>query len=336
MNDQVLPNTSNISPERHDNYATTLKLPPFWTSKPDVWFTQVEAQFNVARITNDRKKYDHILATLPVEIINNIYDIIQNPQEQNLYNHLKETIISRLSSSEEKRLEDLLTGSQMGNRKPSEFYRNMLGIVGGSHMVSQELLLKLWKRRLPKTIFVAITASGKTNAEDLIDIADKIWESCQDPILSQVSQHSNSSPNQPTTSKIDSSLTLSTLFDKFNNLSVNLQSTLNQVLLKQQSLEMELATVKSNNLPNQSTPFSLNNCYPSCKNRSRSHSQNRSNSRSNSRSRSRFDPTNNSICYYHQLYKENAFKCGGPWCTFNKNQAHNTNLTPANHLHSKN
>ena len=33
-----------------------IKLPPFWHSKPEIWFTQVEAQFTISHITSDKSK----------------------------------------------------------------------------------------------------------------------------------------------------------------------------------------------------------------------------------------------------------------------------------------
>lgn len=302
------PNVAN------QQYVTSLKLPPFWMSKPEIWFTQVEAQFNVARILSDRKRYDHVIANLPMEIINNIYDIIVSPPDVDLYGNLKDVIITRLSSSEEKRLDDLLSGSQMGDKKPSEFYRFMLGIVGGSDMVSQATLIKLWKRRLPKTIYIAITASGKTEIKDIIEIADKIWESCQSNVVS--SFQSNISPvNLPTTVSTTSFIELS---NKFNTFSTDFQVLLNQILLKQNTLVSQIATLQGNSQQSRPSSFTSHQCS-SCQNRPRNRS------RSPSGNRHKFDPSNNAVCYYHQVWKTKAFKCGGPWCTFSSIPLYNNN-----------
>ncbi|KAJ8912690.1 hypothetical protein NQ315_012244 [Exocentrus adspersus] len=144
---------------------------------------QVEAQFSINKIKNDRTKYDYVVSALPLEVIAKVYDVIENLPQSNLYENLKETILTRLTASEEQRLEALLSGSELGDRKPSDFFRDMSINAGGSGVVSNELLIKLWKRRLPKTIIVAITASGKTQVNDILDIADKIWETCQDRII---------------------------------------------------------------------------------------------------------------------------------------------------------
>jgi hypothetical protein len=44
--------------------AVSFKLPPFWTSQPQVWFQQAEAQFTIRKISTDETKYAYIVAAL--------------------------------------------------------------------------------------------------------------------------------------------------------------------------------------------------------------------------------------------------------------------------------
>ena len=55
----------NAAAENHN--AVTLKLPPFWTSQPRVWFQQVEAQFALRHVTADDTKYYYVVAALDQE-----------------------------------------------------------------------------------------------------------------------------------------------------------------------------------------------------------------------------------------------------------------------------
>lgn len=166
------PDVSNQSIEK-----LSIKLPLFWSAKPDIWFMQIEAQFSLSKITSDKTKYNLVITSLPHEVIATIYDVIIKPPQIDLYENLKKILISRLSCSEEKRLDDLLLTSELGDQKPSDFYRSMLATVGGTQMVSSELLLKLWQRKLPQTIAIALVASGKNDLDAILTIADKIWES---------------------------------------------------------------------------------------------------------------------------------------------------------------
>lgn len=286
---------------------SSLKLPPFWTPNPEIWFTQVESQFALSRITSDKTKYNYIISNLPFNIISTIYDVITNPPQENLYKILKETIISRLTLSEEKRLDELLSNSELGDRKPSEFYREMLGMVGGSQMVSQDLLIKLWKRRLPKTILVAITASGKDTLYDILDLADKIWETYKPVNISSIHDFppftfNNSGSQVKPDSSLDSITELTKAFSEF---SINCSRLLQTISDKQNFLESQINSLQS---PGPSHCFSTINesTCDFCRhgNRSRSKSPNRSQQSVN----------NLKICYYHKKFQKNAIRCGGPWC----------------------
>ena len=47
--------------------AVSLKLPTLWTSQPEVWFTQAQAQFNLQGISTSDTKYFYVLAALDQE-----------------------------------------------------------------------------------------------------------------------------------------------------------------------------------------------------------------------------------------------------------------------------
>ena len=276
----------------------SLRLPQFWVSQPEIWFTQVEAQFSILRISLDRTKYNLILSNLPLEIISKIYDIITNPPEKDLYNNLKDTLIKRLSLSEEGRLEELLSGSELGDSKPSDFYRHMLNIVGGSQVVSSDLLIKLWQRRLPKTILVALTASGKKSVQDLLDIADKIWETYSPSVHSNtISSVRNEHCLQP----LSSNQTIpEQLIKSFNDFSISCQNIFQNMTQKHQSLELQINSLQNQITHRSRSDFQCRSC--------------RARSRSTSQRRNTFNK--NSICWYHNRYKNKARFCSGSWCTF--------------------
>ncbi|KAH7966949.1 hypothetical protein HPB49_020867 [Dermacentor silvarum] len=44
----------------YDTWRVAVKLLPFCVDSPEVWFAQVEGQFSLPRITQDRTRYDYV------------------------------------------------------------------------------------------------------------------------------------------------------------------------------------------------------------------------------------------------------------------------------------
>ena len=66
-------------------HAVSLKLPTFWTSQPQVWFAQAEAQFNIRGITNDATRYYYVLSALDQSIAARLLDLISQPPPDDKY-----------------------------------------------------------------------------------------------------------------------------------------------------------------------------------------------------------------------------------------------------------
>lgn len=154
-----------------------VRLPSFWPNNPATWFIQAEAQFSVFKISKDETKYCLTIAALPAETCESVIDIIAEPPIANKYTTLKTTLITRHSASESKRLETLLEKVELGDRKPSALFRSMKQTAGGTF--DQEIIKKLWLRRLPQALNIALVSVGDKPTDDLISIADKIFEATE-------------------------------------------------------------------------------------------------------------------------------------------------------------
>ena len=175
------------------NISSAIKLPPFWTTRPTLWFIQVETQFRLRGISQSSTKYDYLLSSLPPESMEIVADFITNRDfEGDSYEAIKKLLILRCQDTEEKRLDSLLNKMELGDLKPSELFRNMETLAGGNSLINRSLLNKLWLNKLPASMQACIIAiEGTHQQEDIFRIADRIYDSSERHNVSSVNVNKN-------------------------------------------------------------------------------------------------------------------------------------------------
>ena len=81
---------------RVDAYA--MKIPPYWTSDPQICFVQVEAQVAARGIRSQRTMYQHVVGSLSPEIATEVRDLLLKPPETQPYDALKKMLIECTSA----------------------------------------------------------------------------------------------------------------------------------------------------------------------------------------------------------------------------------------------
>ncbi len=197
MSDPPDPSTSGVPPAPAISAVTaTLKLPPFWPADPDLWFAQVEAQFACRHITSQRSKFDQVVSSLAPEYAAEVRDLLLKPPADHPYDNLKAQLIRRTAASEQRKLQQLFTTEDLGDRKPTQLLRRMQQLLGDRPGVTDGSFLKeLFLQRLPPNVRMVLASTpDSTSLDKLAEMADKIMEVA----VPSVSAVSASTPAAPT------------------------------------------------------------------------------------------------------------------------------------------
>jgi hypothetical protein len=249
-----------------------IRLPLERPDRVSRWFALLELQFELARVHSDAAKYSAVVTNLGDQQLEVIDDILKNPPPTEWYENVKKELIRRLSDSDEARVQKLLEAQDMGDRIPSQFFRDMKKLATSS--VSDSFLLTMWKNRLPATMRAILAPAKSKDPSELTEMADQIHEARLVINAASTSRPQGTKPphgQQRQTTK---------------------ESFVDQVM----SLRKELASMK----------------IEFRRRTNASYESRRAMLRSNSRSRSLQQQQHPDWCYYHQTFGARAGKCRAP------------------------
>lgn len=156
-------------------YGVRPKLAPFWSDRPAGWFAHIEAQFALSAITQDETKYNYVVSQIDSRLSRDVEDLITNPAPLGQrYCWIKAEMIKRFSASEAQRVRQLISGEELGDRKPSVFLRHLRSLSG--NLTDETILRELFLQRLPQVVQAILTAQAELGLEKIAELADKILE----------------------------------------------------------------------------------------------------------------------------------------------------------------
>ena len=153
--------------------AVSLKLPTFWTSQPQVWFAQAEAQFQLRKITADETMYYYVVSALDQSTATRLLDLISAPPTDNKYKAVKDRLLDTFSLSRRERASRLLHVRPLGDSKPSALMDEMLALLGDHPPCL--LFEQLFLERLPEDIRAQLVDSKTADHRELARKADALW-----------------------------------------------------------------------------------------------------------------------------------------------------------------
>lgn len=258
--------------ESSDIATVNIKVPPFSPDEPEIWFALLEGQFDNFGITDDHAKYNQVITNIGMQHAKEIKDIIVKPPMTHRYEKIKSELIKRLSASHERKVKQLLTHEELGDRKPSQFLRHLQDLAGPS--VPEEFIRTIWSNRLPHSLQTVLASKPSCSLEELADLADRIQE-----VTSTTPYQVAAASSSRTSTSADHQAEIAELRNMVAQISMKLDNFMRQ--------------------PRRPTRDSRPHRRAS-----------RSQSRSSSRSRSSY--RRHPVCWYHWKFGPKAHKCQKP------------------------
>ncbi|GBM19170.1 Retrovirus-related Pol polyprotein from transposon opus, partial [Araneus ventricosus] len=161
-----------------------VQIPMFNRSDPGLWFVMCESSFALATpkaITESVTKYNYIVSHLPPDSASLIRDVLMKPDATDPYSQIKKELMNRSGESSQHEIRKLLSGEELGKRKPSELLRNMKRRAESLN-VADNLMLELFLQRLPSSVQTILAAVSELTLDKAAEIADRIIEVSPSPI----------------------------------------------------------------------------------------------------------------------------------------------------------
>lgn len=151
-----------------------LKIPSFWLDEPELWFAQLEGQFNLGGITQDSTKFAYVQAHLEANQAKEVKDVITKPPAINRYESLKKALLQRIAIPQEQQIRQLLEQEEIGDRRPSQFHRHLQSLARDA--VPEALLRVLWMGRLPSQLQTILVTRTADSLDEIAEQADRVYE----------------------------------------------------------------------------------------------------------------------------------------------------------------
>lgn len=164
--------------------VSAVQIPAYNRSDPALWFIMCESTFALATpkaITESVTKYNYAVSNLPPDVASIIRDVLMQPDATDPYGKLKEELIKRSGDSSQQEIRQLLSGEELGSRKPSDLLRSMKRRAQSLNVPS-ELMLELFLQRLPSSVQSILAAVSDLTLDKAAEISDRILEVTPSPV----------------------------------------------------------------------------------------------------------------------------------------------------------
>ena len=115
------PSPRRRQPPRRSTSLPKFKIATFYATDVELWFNQIETQFDLHQINDDDERYSLTCAALSGEVASDVRDVLLQPFRSHKYESLKSILIKRRGLPTPERVNKVISGEKMGSDIPSRF-----------------------------------------------------------------------------------------------------------------------------------------------------------------------------------------------------------------------
>ncbi|XP_036347469.1 uncharacterized protein LOC118756838, partial [Rhagoletis pomonella] len=167
--------------------SPSLKAPSFCPERVNLWFAQLEAQFQIHNIITEIYRFSYAVSLIDTRYAVEVETLIIKPPSNNPYSELKKVLTSCFTKSEEAKLRQLLDGEQIGDRTPSKFLRHLKALAPN---VDEAVVKTKWLSGLPEQTRALLAVQTNASLEEQSRMADKLHEIVQGRVAAMQTQPS--------------------------------------------------------------------------------------------------------------------------------------------------
>ena len=141
----------------------------------ELWFNQIETQYDLHQITDDDERYKLTCAALSGGVASDVRDVLLQPFLTHKYENLKAILIKRRGLTTPERVNKVISGEKLGSDIPSRFLRRLqkTAAFGTKAVVGKAVIRQAFIRRMPPSVHVHLaTQPDSVSLENLAMLAD--------------------------------------------------------------------------------------------------------------------------------------------------------------------
>ena len=165
------PSPRRRQPPRRSTNLPKFTIATFYATDVELWFNQIETQFDLHQIHDDDERYSLTCAALSGEVASDVRDVLHKPFRSHKYESLKTILIERRGLTTPERVNKVISGERMGSDIPSRFLRRLQRTAGFG---TKAVVGKTFIRQMPASIRAHLaTQPDSATLESLAMLADR-------------------------------------------------------------------------------------------------------------------------------------------------------------------